>query len=301
MNSALIALDWGTTSFRGYHIGADATVLEKVSAKAGIMQVGSSSFEDVLVKEIGHWLREFPQVPIVASGMITSKQGWVETPYLPCPATLADLARNLQPHELRDGRLINFVCGVCQEQPTPNIMRGEETQVAGLVSDEPLTMILPGTHSKWIQCKEGAITGFSTFMTGELYAALTQHTILGRLMTDASDPQAFDRGVEDGFTTEGTILSKMFGARAMPLLDLMGADGVGDYLSGLLIGAEIKEGAGSAYSKEHPPRVSGEDALTARYMRAFELCNIVARHEHEDLAAAGLYRIAKEAGLILST
>ena len=297
----LIAIDWGTTSFRAYLFEKDGTILERISAAAGIMQVEDSAFESVFYARVGNWLSYTPEPAIIASGMITSKQGWVETPYLPCPASLGDLSKNLTTHPTSRNHTIHFVSGVCQHEPVPNIMRGEETQMAGLSSKEAMTAILPGTHSKWIRMEGDTIQYFSTFMTGEIFAALTQHTILGRLLTEGADPQGFIKGVEDGFSAKqeaGGILSKLFGARAMPLLELMNQDSIKEYISGLLLGTEIKEAVDSGYGLNVTPVICGSADLVSRYQKALELTGIPTESGEEDLAARGLFRIAETAGLL---
>lgn len=296
----LLALDWGTTSFRAYLFDSDKNLVETRSAAAGIMQA-KDGFEKIYYQQVGDWLKEYGDVPVIASGMITSKQGWVETSYLPCPASLEDLSKNLTRHETSKGDVIFFIPGVCQKSPTPNIMRGEETQMAGLKSGSTMTAILPGTHSKWIRMEGDTIRCFATFMTGEIFAALTQHTILGRLLTDGSDPEGFAAGVKDGYSGSkdaGGILSKLFGARAMPLLDLMNHDSIRDYISGLLLGTEIQEAITSGFGLNVTPVICGSAELVERYQAALELCLIQTERGEDDLAASGLMRIASAANLV---
>ena len=296
----LLALDWGTTSFRAYLFDNERNNIDSVTAAAGIMQC-DIKFEDVYYAQVGHWLKQYKGIPVIASGMITSKQGWVETPYLPCPASLDDLSKNLTSHLTTIGDAIHFVSGVCQQTPTPNIMRGEETQMAGLKNRSSLTAILPGTHSKWIRLEGDTITHFSTFMTGEIFAALTEHTILGRLLTQGSDPESFAEGVRDGFAEKdgtGGVLSRLFGARAMPLLGLMNPDGIRDYISGLLLGTEIREAINSGFGQDVIPVICGSAELVERHRAALKICAITTKMAEADLAASGLMRIASAAGLV---
>lgn len=296
----LLALDWGTTSFRAYLFDSDKNLVETRSADAGIMLV-NDGFEKVYYQQIGDWLKQYRDIQVIASGMITSKQGWVETPYLPCPASLGDLSKNLTRYETSHGNVIFFVPGVCQKSPTPNIMRGEETQMAGMKSNSAMTAVLPGTHSKWIRMEGDTIRYFSTFMTGEIFAALTQHTILGRLLTDGSDPEGFAAGVKDGYSGSeeaGGILSKLFGARAMPLLNLMNPDSIRDYISGLLLGTEIQEAIKSGFGQHVTPVICGSAELAERYRAALELCSIQTELGEDELAASGLMRIACAANLL---
>lgn len=297
----MIGIDWGTTSFRAYLFDKSAEYLDMISSDAGIMQERDADFEAVLDAQIGGWLRRYPAIPIIASGMITSQQGWVETPYLPCPASLKDLAANLTTRALQSGHEMSFVAGISQTQPSANIMRGEETQMAGLASMESMLAVLPGTHSKWIWMDGECISRFTTFMTGELFQALTQHTILGRLMTDGRDADAFQQGVEEGFAAasgSGGILSLLFGARARPILKLMQPDAVGDYISGLLLGTEIKEASGLGVGQDTRLLLCGSSALVERYHAALRTCGFRPSAAQQDSGATGLYRIAGEAGLI---
>ena len=299
--TTLIAIDWGTTSFRAYLFDQNSNIIDIISTTAGIMQLGDRSFEDVFLAQLGNWMEKYPNLPILASGMITSRQGWIETPYLSCPASLKDLSRNLTEHRTQNGQKVYFVPGVCQKSPTANIMRGEETQMAGLNIDKPVTAILPGTHSKWIRMENESIKQFSTFMTGEIFAALTQHTILSRLLTEGEDPEAFILGVGEGFSPpegSGGILSKLFGARAMPLLELMNPESIKDYISGLLLGTEIQEAIRGGFGIDNNPIICGAAALVERYKKALEICGFKTELGKADLAAFGLYRIASSANLI---
>lgn len=296
----LLALDWGTTSFRAYLFDSNRQIVDTISAPAGIMQ-DNDGFEAVYYTQVGNWLKQFENLPVIASGMITSKQGWVETPYLPCPASLEDLSKNLTRHETSQEDTIYFVSGVSQKKPTANIMRGEETQMAGLKSDSAITAVLPGTHSKWIRMELDTIEYFTTFMTGELFAAITEHTILGKLLTDNDDPAGFEQGVSEGFSTDmesGGILSKLFGARAMPLLGEMNPDSIKNYLSGLLLGTEIREAVNAGFAMNATPVICGSPELTRRYDTALGICGIKSRQGETDLAAQGLIRIAAKAGLL---
>ena len=299
--ASLIGIDWGTTTFRAYLYDQSSSSVDSISSAAGIMQEGKPGFEDILYDQIGSWLARYPTIPIIASGMITSKQGWVETPYLPCPASLEDLAKTLTRYRLREGRDIYFVAGLSQLQPTANIMRGEETQMAGLASSVPMLAVLPGTHSKWIWMQGESVSHFATFITGELYRALTEHTILGRLITEGRDANSFHLGVEEGFSTDsggGGILSQLFGARAKPILQLMKPDSVGDYISGLLLGTEIKEAVALGVGADTQPLLCGASMLVERYQTALQICGFKPSAADQDSASTGLYRIAGEAGLI---
>jgi 2-dehydro-3-deoxygalactonokinase len=177
---ALIGLDWGTTSFRAYRLDRSGDALEARSAPAGILRVPGGDFEGVFEREVGPWLSERPALPVIASGMITSRQGWVEVPYCPCPAGSAEIARALYRHETRAGRTIHFVPGlsIVGADGVPDVIRGEETQIVGAIGDEAgaasgcRLLVLPGTHSKWALVEGSRLVWFATFMTGELFGVL---------------------------------------------------------------------------------------------------------------------------------
>src|SRR4051812_45149478 len=180
----LIGLDWGTTSCRAYLIGADGVVARNMDGP-GILRVEGGTFGPWFDTMVSEWIATHGVLPIVLSGMIGSRQGWKEAPYARCPAGIADIVKALAGID-HDGLPISLVPGLSTENDAmPDVMRGEETQIFGALAlsgkDEGL-FLLPGTHSKWAEVSGGRITSFRTFMTGEVFGALKDHTILGRLM-----------------------------------------------------------------------------------------------------------------------
>ena len=296
---ALIGLDWGTTSFRAYFMDRDGTVQDSRDCRTGILHVEPDAFDDVLESAMAETGRA---IPIIASGMITSRQGWVETPYLDCPADAAMLARGLTARTTARGRRIWFVNGLTTVDPLGihDVMRGEETQIVGCGRDG-LT-VLPGTHSKWAMSVNGSIEWFATFMTGELFTALKDHTILGRLMHGtAAAPAAFERGVKLGLQQDpagGGLLRRLFSARTHGLFDNIEPEALADYLSGLLIGSEISEAAGCTRAARSPITLIGRGALVGRYETALRLAGHAPRRAEPDAAARGHHMIAQHAGLI---
>ncbi len=292
----MITVDWGTSSLRAYLLDDAGAILEQRSAPAGIATVVDGDFAAVLTREIAGWPAD---LPVALSGMIGSRQGWKEAPYVPCPAGLAEIAAAVIPLDAVAGRKIVILPGLSHRDGAgPDVMRGEETQIIGL--DAPDGWVcLPGTHSKWAKREAGRITGFRTYLTGELFAALTAHTIVGRLMPEA-EPEpvdwraGFDRGVDRAQRATG-LLSSLFGVRATGLLGDLPLPLLRPYLSGLLIGFEFREAA-------PPPdlllTLVGADALVQRYGRAADRLGIAAKAAPPDLAALGAFRIAKAAGVI---
>lgn len=300
---ALIAIDWGTSAARAYALDGGGRILAERAALLGIAQVDDNAFAAALAALLGDWA-SLP-VPRIASGMIGSRQGWVEVPYLECPAALDSLAAGLR---RTPGGEIAIVPGVIGKDAAgvPDVMRGEETQILGALGPEEAeqVVVLPGTHSKWARIDRGRIVGFSTWMTGELFGVLLQHSLLGRLATpsgDASDGEAFARGVEHGLREPG-LSHAIFGARTLALTGALAPNAVGDWLSGVLIGHEIASARAQFCRPDgraaNGLRIVGSDALTQHYLRAFALAGLAATTGPANAAPRGLYRIACQAELI---
>lgn len=295
----LIALDWGTSNLRASLLGAGGAVLDRRSAPGGVMAVPERRFEAALRGLCGDWI-DAHRGPLVASGMIGSRQGWVEAPYLPCPATLDAAAARLLAVPLAGGATLHIVPGLsCTgADGQADVMRGEETQLwgAGLADGE--LCVLPGTHSKWAWMgARGAVERFQTYMTGELYAVLVQHSILGRLMQPGADrPGALADGVRLGLAEHAHLSHLIFAARTAGLMATRDADELPDFLSGLLIGAEV----GSAKSRGAPAAATllGEAALCGRYAAALQLAGIITRAAPADATTRGQWRLAVAAGLV---
>jgi 2-dehydro-3-deoxygalactonokinase len=302
--TALVALDWGTSSARAYRLGHGGQILGRREAPLGIRNL-SGSYPAALGALLGDWIDA--KAPRLACGMIGSRQGWVEAPYVDCPAPLSALAGALA---RADGGALSIVPGVaCRDADgVPDVMRGEETQVAGaLATDAERTLaILPGTHSKWVVAERGTIRAFATFMTGEAYQVLREHSILGRMAeaeSGAFDAGAFGRGVRRGAAdgASGALLHRLFGARTLALTGDLAPKQVADYLSGLLLGAEIAAGREWAARQGGVPEralVVGEPALCDRYTAALAEAGFDAERGPNDAAAAGLWRIARAAGIV---
>jgi 2-dehydro-3-deoxygalactonokinase len=295
----LIGLDWGTTSCRAYLIGAKGAVVDRQLDGPGILKV-EGRFGAWLDSMIGGWIARHGVAPIVLSGMIGSRQGWKEAPYATCPAGADDIVKALARIEWSE-LSIALVPGLSTENDgMPDVMRGEETQVLGALAlsgrDDGL-FLLPGTHSKWAKVSSGRITSFRTFMTGEVFGALKDHTILGRLMRDgASDAEAFARGVHEGAAlgSAGALLNRIFATRSYGLMDKLADTALSDYLSGLLIGAEVAE---ATRQTKGAVAVIASPALAQRYTDALRSLGHERVLAPQDCVAAGHWRIAHAAGL----
>ncbi|PYG31841.1 2-dehydro-3-deoxygalactonokinase [Pelagimonas varians] len=296
---ALIGIDWGTSSLRAFLIGAGGEVLDQVSKPEGIMHVKDGDFEGSFRDLIGPW-GNAAGLPVIASGMITSRNGWVETPYVSVPSGVNELAGALVPHKTSDGVTVTFVTGMTTDHDgAPDVMRGEETQIIGAsalgMSDG--TFVMPGTHSKWITVRSNLIDDYATFMTGEVFAAMRQHSILGTLMEEGPFQEgAFRKGCAAGLAEGSKLLHDLFGVRTLPLFGKIAGNMVEDYLSGLLIGAEIK-GADVA-SIDGPVMIVGRDDLSDRYEIGLELAGLTSKRAPDDIVARGHFMIAQAAGLV---
>jgi 2-dehydro-3-deoxygalactonokinase len=302
-SARLIALDWGTSALRAYLLGTDGVVLASRAEAWGIMRLPSGGFPAAFAAVTDEWRRLAPAIPVIACGMVGSAQGWVEAPYCPAPAGAAELARALVS---AGGDQLLIVPGVLQQGIAPNVMRGEETQIIGTLVVRPdlserSLLLLPGTHSKWVEIAEGRISEFTTFMTGELFAVLSSGSILGRFARDASGPpsvesarDAFRRGVLASRGSSGGIAPMLFSARSLVLTGHLAPEASLEYLSGLLIGDEIRSGiAGGA----RPHALIGDPALCERYQVAFGLFGVESIPVISDASPAGLWSIAQHARL----
>lgn len=329
-HAALIALDWGTTSLRAYLFDASGSLLASRNSAAGIMNLPSApedgGFDAAFEEACGAWLAVSPSLPVLASGMVGSAQGWVQAPYVETPASADALAAGVVRVSTARGLSIAIVPGVLEPGALPNVMRGEETQVVGALRaeddvagvaaphgrrnaaelDQPVLIGLPGTHAKWVVVEDGRIERFYTFMTGEVYAALTEHTILGRTMKlpAAPDKAAFVRGVtvarEHGCAG---LLATAFSSRTLGLTGQLAADEQPDYLSGVVIGHELV-GLEAVLARrdvslrESVPQLIGNDALCERYSLALAQFGCTRAQTVRHATERGLWRIAAQAGLV---
>lgn len=313
----LFALDWGTSSLRAYALGPGGQVLATCRSDHGIMNLPAvpaihspaDAFEAALQALCGPWLKAHPDTPLIACGMVGSAQGWREAPYRPLPARAAELAQSVTVIARPAGQPLHVVPGLLQTGELPNVMRGEETQIAGVLqslADEGYTPTrlligLPGTHTKWAWIEHGAVVRFDTFMTGEVFAALSRHTILGRTMVadPPHDEAAFVRGLSVARSSLGAlgVLSTVFSVRTLGLTGQLAGCAQPDYLSGLLIGHEVAAMAPSL--GDTPVVLCGEPLLCVRYATALEAHGLPEPGMRSGVTPLGLWRIAQAAGLVI--
>lgn len=294
MQRRQIVVDWGTSNFRAYLFTADGAIAEEHQAAAGILSVSDNAFEAVLEREIGRWMT--PRCAVFLSGMITSRNGWLETPYVETPADLPGLAAGAREITSARGAKLRFLPGVAARHPLPDVMRGEEIQIFGSIAPvETVTIILPGTHSKWVRVENGSIVAFRTFLTGELFALLKTHSIIGRLIPSQPSPfdaEAFLAGVRQAASNDSSgLLHDIFTARSGALLGNFGPEAVADRLSGLVIGNELREGLALGWAGE-VIRLVGEPALCARYREALSALGQASEPGPAHAAVDGFRRLA---------
>ncbi len=311
-----VAVDWGTSALRAALMDAQGGVLETQSHARGILTVAPGGFRAVFESLFGDWMRPAGTFCLI-SGMAGSRQGWVEAPYCACPANVADIASHVI--DIEPGR-IGLVPGLSDQHahtarrhgaidPTgaaleiPDVMRGEEVQIFGALAltgrDDGL-FVLPGTHNKWATVAQGRVAGFRTFMTGEFYALLSQHSILARtLEADAPlDSASFLQGVAQADNGAG-LLHNAFGARTLALFHRLPAAALASYLSGLLIGEELRV---QTLPDDGPEVVLvGSTALTERYSLALTTRGVAVRVLGAEATWAGLHALACATGRLTPT
>lgn len=315
---ALIGLDWGTTSLRAYLFDAAGEVLATRASSAGIMNLPQpAGFDAAFEAACGEWLDSTPRthaLPVIAAGMVGSAQGWLEAPYVDVPASAEALVAGIVRVATARGGVVNIVPGVIERGDLPNVMRGEETQIVGALEGDPTLggsdagalVGLPGTHAKWAVVRGERIEAFHTFMTGELFAALRGHTILGRTMADPAKPDtgAFLRGVTVAKNADHAgLLATIFSTRTLGLTAQLRAEEQPDYLSGLLIGHELCGLAALLAVRDTPLareslRLVGSAALCERYRLALAEFGCANAKVVDAAAERGLWRIAVQAGLV---
>lgn len=294
MNTAtmpLLGIDWGTSNRRTYLLDERGNLVRQHSDDTGILNVGGN-FEESLKDLLN--LLQIDRADVVMSGMVGSRNGWKEAPYLFVDTPLPQLPESLV--EISTA-LPNVRCRVApgyrylDAHGIPDVMRGEETQVFGaLMLGAPSGwFLLPGTHSKWVRVDGGKVIELLTFMTGELFALLSQHGTLARVMKEhQSIASAFETGL--AAARHGGFTHMAFCARALVVTDMMPAEHTASYLSGLLIGAEVHDILRRTGEQMWSPvQIVGSPALAARYMNAMEMLGVPARlWQPDDVYVAAL-------------
>lgn len=269
-----IAVDWGTSNLRAWAMGPNG-VLASGSSDEGMGKLAKAEFEPALLRLIAPWLGA-GVMPVIACGMVGARQGWMEAPYraVPCvPVATGELM--LVP--TADPRLQMMIApGLSQSKPA-DVMRGEETQIAGALALLPKfdgVFCLPGTHSKWAHVSAGEVVSFQTFMTGEMFALLSQQSVLRHGMAgEGSDEAAFAQGLADAMQWPERISARLFTLRAEGLLNALSPAAARARLSGLLIGLELA--AAKPYWLGQRVALIGAEALSTRYAAALAAQGVI--------------------------
>ncbi|MBT8152341.1 2-dehydro-3-deoxygalactonokinase [Epibacterium ulvae] len=288
-----VAVDWGTSSFRAWAIGADGAVCACHKGAQGMNTLTSDQFSSVLEQALVQM--EVPaHVPVVASGMVGAAQGWIEAPYVPIDGALEQLHLRAvkAPGTARE---VFILPGVKQTTP-PNVMRGEETQIAGfLQSHAEFTgvLCLPGTHAKWVEVSGGRIQHFVSAMTGEIFGLISDQSILRHSMgADGWDQASFETAVVGALATPESVATELFEIRAGTLLTSANAAKARARLSGLLLGFEFAA-TRTMWSGQTVHLIGAAD-LTCTYAQALSLADATTDcHDATALTLAGLSASAK--------
>lgn len=302
---ALAAIDWGTTRLRAWLLDVEGSVLAEQRGDDGLASARESGFAKVLERHL-EGLGAPPGLPVVMCGMVGARQGWIEAPYVDVPAPLVAVLEGAArvPDADRDVRIVP---GLAQRRAdAPDVMRGEETQLAGagLEGGARHIVCMPGTHSKWVQVDDGAVTSFGTWPTGELYSVLASHSILRHSLGEhpatvaAADP-VFRHWCETALGEGGDVTARLFSIRAASLLHGLGADDAAACLSGLLLGAEVASAVRRQNLGQHTVTLVASGPLGELYQAALALAGLSIRRVNADEAVcAGLLAAARRNGMV---
>lgn len=299
---AIIAVDWGTSNRRAWALDGMGRVVAEKGDGEGLLGVKAGGFARSFADFAAPWLSPDRVLPVLMCGMVGSKMGWAEVPYIAAPADLASLSRNLHHVSFDGAARIAIVPGVsCVHDGVPDVMRGEECQVLAVLAERKLRdacLVLPGTHSKWVQVRDGRLATFRTYMTGELYNALTSAGTLAQLMEKGkADHDAFRKGLARARAAgSGALTHLLFGVRTLGLFDAMPRTGLSSYLSGLLIGTEMRDAL--LWTKARAVIAVGSPRLLENYrIAAADFGLAFEAHDNSALLPPALFMIARDAGL----
>jgi len=267
-----IAVDWGTTRLRVWAMGRAGAPLAQAQAATGMGTLAPQGYDAALLALAGGWIGAGAPTPALVCGMAGAREGWAAAPYADIATPLAQVAAGAAAPQADPRLAVRILPGLKQDDP-PEVMRGEETQLAGLLALRPGfegLVALPGTHCKWAQVAEGRVRAFRTVMTGEMFALLASQSVLRHAMpADLAliDDAAFTLAAQEAFARPAEAIAALFSARAARLLNRATAAESGGRLSGLLIGMELAA-ASALFPGDGPVTLIGETALCARYAGA---------------------------------
>lgn len=301
MRPALIALDWGTTNRRGWALSASGAALDERADGEGLLALKRDEFAASFARFVAPWSVEGRILPAILCGMVGSKLGWAEAPYLAVPVDLTGLAQNLLTVPFDGSFDVRIVPGVSAETGNvPDVIRGEECQVfAALATSgvDEACLVLPGTHSKWVTVAARRLTGFRTYMTGELFNALSSQGTIAQLMEKGPlDRDAFVLGLRRA-ESDGALTHQLFGVRTLGLFERIRRPALASYLSGLLIGAEFADAV--SWAQTRSVIAVGSPGLLENYRLAAQHFGIaIETRDNAALLPPALFAIARAAHLI---
>jgi 2-dehydro-3-deoxygalactonokinase len=287
IKAAWIAVDWGTSNMRAWAMSDAGTVLAEACSDQGMGKLARDGFEPALLSVISDWI-DGP-TPVIACGMVGSRQGWVEAPYaaVPCPSMPDGLIQAPTSHP---DLSVHVIPGIMQKDPA-DVMRGEETQISGFLARNAGwdgVICLPGTHTKWVHISADEVVSFQTFMTGELFNTIATQTVLRHsIAADGWDDAAFSDGVDVAMARPERLAARLFSLRAQGLLSGMAGETARAHLSGLLIGAELA--GAKPYWLGQQIAVIGDSRLSQLYIKALAAQSVPATQVNANaITLAGL-------------
>ncbi len=297
-DTACVAVDWGTSRLRLWVIDRDGTTIAQRHTDEGLEGASAVGFAATLENHL-KGLGVPAGIPVIICGMAGSRQGWVEAPYLDTPALLGDVIRHAR--SVSDSRRdVRILPGIAQRSTLePDVMRGEETQLLGLITDNSRQLVcMPGTHCKWVEVSEFSVQRLTTFLTGELFALFAGHSLLrhsiGDVRTFPVDTPAFEDACADMIAHPQALSQRLFSVRAASLLHGFSQTDCAAKLSGLLIGAEIG-GAKLSYGTASNVTLVGVGGLGKLYERALQMAGFsYTLTDGEAQVRAGLIAAAKQ-------
>lgn len=291
-----IAVDWGTSHLRAWAMQG-ATAVHSAQSDRGMARVTKGGFQAALLDLVEEWLPAHP-IDVIACGMVGARQGWVEAPYAAVPTAPVPNVPIRVPGT--DPRIRAFVVPGLKQNTPPDVMRGEETQIAGFLEAHPNwdgVICLPGTHTKWVQISANEVISFRTFMTGELFELLRAGSVLQHSIGEGWDDTAFTEAVADTLSKPEQLASRLFGLRAADLLHGQDSGTARARLSGLLIGAELA--ASRPYWLGQQIALIGAEALSCVYAKALKPQGVYA--ETADATATTLAGLTRARNLTRQT
>jgi 2-dehydro-3-deoxygalactonokinase len=296
--AAYVAVDWGTSSFRLWLVDRNGNVLAERRSQEGMMAAAKPGFAAVLQSHL-EATGAAPELPVIICGMAGARQGWVEAGYVDTPAPLASILKQAA-RVHGQHRDIRILPGIAQRDANaPDVMRGEETQLLGALGGDAVgetIVCMPGTHSKWVRLKGSTVERFATFMTGELFDAVSQHTILAHAVAGADaaeDVDAFKAAVMAAFETPALAANLLFQVRSGQLLFGGKPAAAREKISGTLIGLELAASLGRKASTSDITLIAS-GRLQMLYQSAFETVSVPVRSvEAEDAVRRGLSMAAQ--------